>query len=129
MTRWHSESLHDSLSCVVQPSADGAALTGRLMEDTTARWMSVMVAVGSVRAAEMAGLGSDEGATGLGEVDCQLEIERKYEVIPAVICSMSCLFGIIYCFFGPPQDHHRAGMMWVVDHSQHCSDTDVVVVV
>ncbi|KAI4894520.1 hypothetical protein NFI96_016922, partial [Prochilodus magdalenae] len=27
----------------------------------------------------------------------------------------------------PPQDHHRAGMMWVVDHSQHCSDTDVVV--
>ncbi|KAI4893207.1 hypothetical protein NFI96_008249, partial [Prochilodus magdalenae] len=28
---------------------------------------------------------------------------------------------------GPPQDHHRAGMMWVVDHSQHCSDTDVVV--
>ncbi|KAI4877354.1 hypothetical protein NFI96_005470 [Prochilodus magdalenae] len=29
---------------------------------------------------------------------------------------------------GPPQDHRRAGMMWVVDHSQHCSDTDVVVV-
>ncbi|KAI4898542.1 hypothetical protein NFI96_002693 [Prochilodus magdalenae] len=29
---------------------------------------------------------------------------------------------------GPPQDHHRAGMMWVVDQSQHCSDTDVVVV-
>ncbi|KAI4898865.1 hypothetical protein NFI96_024168 [Prochilodus magdalenae] len=29
---------------------------------------------------------------------------------------------------GPPQDHHRAGMMWEVDHSQHCSDTDVVVV-
>ncbi|KAI4888283.1 hypothetical protein NFI96_012145 [Prochilodus magdalenae] len=25
-------------SCVVQPSADGAALTGGLMEDTTARW-------------------------------------------------------------------------------------------
>ncbi|KAI4900478.1 hypothetical protein NFI96_001864 [Prochilodus magdalenae] len=30
---------------------------------------------------------------------------------------------------GPPQDHHRAGSMRVVDHSQHCSDTDVVVVV
>ncbi|KAI4895525.1 hypothetical protein NFI96_007212 [Prochilodus magdalenae] len=29
---------------------------------------------------------------------------------------------------GPPQDHHRAGTTWVVDHSQHCSDTDVVVV-
>ncbi|KAL0978264.1 hypothetical protein UPYG_G00168160 [Umbra pygmaea] len=41
-----------------------------------------------------------EGA-GLAEVDtCSLEIERKYEVIPAVICSMCCLFGIIYCFFG-----------------------------
>ncbi|KAI4890232.1 hypothetical protein NFI96_001251 [Prochilodus magdalenae] len=25
-------------------------------------------------------------------------------------------------------DHHRAGHTWVVDHSQHCSDTDVVVV-
>ncbi|KAI4901876.1 hypothetical protein NFI96_022592 [Prochilodus magdalenae] len=33
-------------SCVVQPSADGAALTGGLMEDTTARWMSVMVVLG-----------------------------------------------------------------------------------
>lgn len=31
---------------------------------------------------------------------CELEIERKYEVIPAIICSMCCLFGIIYCFFG-----------------------------
>ncbi|KAI4880434.1 hypothetical protein NFI96_018414 [Prochilodus magdalenae] len=31
------------LSCVVQPSADGAALTGGLMEGTTARWMSVRV--------------------------------------------------------------------------------------
>ncbi|KAI4887660.1 hypothetical protein NFI96_028655, partial [Prochilodus magdalenae] len=28
----------------------------------------------------------------------------------------------------PSQDHHRAGMMWVVDHSQQCSDPDVVVV-
>ncbi|KAI4876963.1 hypothetical protein NFI96_017652 [Prochilodus magdalenae] len=33
------------LSCVVQPSANGAALTGRLMEDTTARWRSVIMAV------------------------------------------------------------------------------------
>ncbi|KAI4905524.1 hypothetical protein NFI96_000701 [Prochilodus magdalenae] len=32
------------------------------------------------------------------------------------------------CDSGPPQDHHRAGSMWVVDHSQHCSDTDLVVV-
>uniref|UniRef100_A0A8C9TMF4 Transmembrane protein 198 n=1 Tax=Scleropages formosus TaxID=113540 RepID=A0A8C9TMF4_SCLFO len=37
----------------------------------------------------------------VAEMDtCDLEIERKYEVIPAVICSMCCLFGIIYCFFG-----------------------------
>ncbi|KAI4882442.1 hypothetical protein NFI96_003515 [Prochilodus magdalenae] len=34
------------MSCVVQPSADGAALTGGLMEDTTARWRSVMVVLG-----------------------------------------------------------------------------------
>ncbi|KAI4888617.1 hypothetical protein NFI96_003175 [Prochilodus magdalenae] len=51
MTRCHSESLHDSLSCVVQPSGNGAALTGRLMEDTSARRMSPIVAVGSVRLA------------------------------------------------------------------------------
>lgn len=44
----------------------------------------------------------DSGSEGLGAhtVDCSLEIERKYDVIPAVICSMCCLFGIIYCFFG-----------------------------
>ncbi|KAI4876095.1 hypothetical protein NFI96_024678, partial [Prochilodus magdalenae] len=35
---------------------------------------------------------------------------------------------ILEMFEGPPQDPHRAGMMWVVDHSQHCRDTDVVVV-
>ncbi|XP_041747696.2 transmembrane protein 198-like [Coregonus clupeaformis] len=41
------------------------------------------------------------GGEGLAEVNtCSLEIERKYEVIPAVICSMCCLFGIIYCFIG-----------------------------
>lgn len=40
----------------------------------------------------------------MAEVDtCTLEIERKYEVIPAVICSMCFLFGIIYCFFGKPR--------------------------
>ncbi|KAJ8258155.1 hypothetical protein GJAV_G00193760 [Gymnothorax javanicus] len=31
---------------------------------------------------------------------CQLVIERKYAIIPTLICSTSCLFGIIYCFFG-----------------------------
>ncbi|XP_062842318.1 transmembrane protein 198-like [Trichomycterus rosablanca] len=31
---------------------------------------------------------------------CRLEIDRKYDIIPAVISSMCCLFGIIYCFFG-----------------------------
>lgn len=25
---------------------------------------------------------------------------RRYEVVPSVVCSMCCLFGIIYCFFG-----------------------------
>ncbi|KAL7826153.1 hypothetical protein SRHO_G00338910 [Serrasalmus rhombeus] len=24
---------------------------------------------------------------------------RRYEVVPSVVCSMCCLFGIIYCFF------------------------------
>ncbi|XP_010213651.1 PREDICTED: LOW QUALITY PROTEIN: transmembrane protein 198 [Tinamus guttatus] len=32
--------------------------------------------------------------------DCQQEIERRYQVVPSVVCAMCCLFGIIYCFFG-----------------------------
>ncbi|XP_023689763.1 transmembrane protein 198-like isoform X2 [Paramormyrops kingsleyae] len=31
---------------------------------------------------------------------CDKEIDRQYEVVPAVICAVCCLFGIIYCFFG-----------------------------
>ncbi|XP_009949012.1 PREDICTED: transmembrane protein 198 [Leptosomus discolor] len=31
---------------------------------------------------------------------CQQEIERRYQVVPSVVCAMCCLFGIIYCFFG-----------------------------
>ncbi|XP_061465400.1 transmembrane protein 198 isoform X1 [Rhineura floridana] len=31
---------------------------------------------------------------------CEEEIERRYQVVPSVVCAMCCLFGIIYCFFG-----------------------------
>ncbi|KAK3512611.1 hypothetical protein QTP70_018622 [Hemibagrus guttatus] len=55
----------------------------------------------SVKMADMDGLVSDETAKGPAELDpCLLEIDRKYEIVPAVICSTCCLFGIIYCFFG-----------------------------
>ncbi|KAI4901255.1 hypothetical protein NFI96_015255 [Prochilodus magdalenae] len=77
MTRRHSESLHDSLSCMVQPSADGAALTGGLMEDTTAPWWSVMVVLGQsgaswlsrglVQGGEVTGKAIHKGATKLRE--------------------------------------------------------------
>lgn len=36
------------------------------------------------------------------EYSCQQEIERRYQVVPSVVCAMCCLFGIIYCFFGEP---------------------------
>ncbi|KAM8857872.1 transmembrane protein 198-B [Synchiropus splendidus] len=39
------------------------------------------------------------GFTELG-LKCDQEIERRYEIVPSVVCSMCCLFGIIYCFFG-----------------------------
>ncbi|KAI4900925.1 hypothetical protein NFI96_001829, partial [Prochilodus magdalenae] len=42
-------------------------------------------------------------------------------------CGRSFRYSLKRHICRPPQDHHRAGMMWVVDHSQHCSDTDVVV--
>lgn len=51
--------------------------------------------------ADPTGLSTEGGGAGMAEVDaCSLEIERKYDIIPAVVCSMCCLFGIIYCFFG-----------------------------
>ncbi|XP_066519270.1 transmembrane protein 198-B [Hoplias malabaricus] len=31
---------------------------------------------------------------------CANEPGHRYEVVPSVVCSMCCLFGIIYCFFG-----------------------------
>nr|XP_023683661.1 transmembrane protein 198-B-like [Paramormyrops kingsleyae]XP_023683662.1 transmembrane protein 198-B-like [Paramormyrops kingsleyae] len=31
---------------------------------------------------------------------CEERMERRYEIVPSVVCSMCCLFGIIYCFFG-----------------------------
>ncbi|KAJ3603403.1 hypothetical protein NHX12_031145 [Muraenolepis orangiensis] len=51
--------------------------------------------------ADPTGPSLDGAGAGVADVDvCSLEIERNYEIIPAVICSMCCLFGIIYCFFG-----------------------------
>ncbi|XP_072325126.1 transmembrane protein 198-like isoform X1 [Scyliorhinus torazame] len=39
--------------------------------------------------------------TGQGEIHtCGQEIDRKYDIVPSVVCAMCCLFGIIYCFFG-----------------------------
>ncbi|KAI4896329.1 hypothetical protein NFI96_015777 [Prochilodus magdalenae] len=69
------------LSCVVQPSADGAALTGGLMEDTTARWMSVDVAVGSVST-----IGGGEGSTvvtlPVSAIGCSLALRRRGSLSP-----------------------------------------------
>lgn len=41
-----------------------------------------------------------QGGSGDSLLSCDEEIERRYEVVPSVVCSMCCLFGIIYCFFG-----------------------------
>lgn len=54
----------------------------------------------SATMADPTGLSPEGVGAGLPDVTCSLEIERKYDVIPSVICSMCCLFGIIYCFFG-----------------------------
>ncbi|XP_041057156.1 transmembrane protein 198-B [Carcharodon carcharias] len=32
--------------------------------------------------------------------NCDQAIDRKYDIVPSVVCAMCCLFGIIYCFFG-----------------------------
>lgn len=66
--------------------------------------------------ADPTGLSPEGVGVGIAEVDaCSLEIERKYDVIPAVICSMCCLFGIIYCFFG--EDHSRTLTLSNLKHS------------
>ncbi|KAM3872101.1 transmembrane protein 198-like [Diretmus argenteus] len=44
---------------------------------------------------------TEEPGPGLTEVDiCVLEIKKKYEVIPSIVCSVCLSFGLIYCFFG-----------------------------
>ncbi|KAI5093476.1 transmembrane protein 198-B [Silurus meridionalis] len=53
----------------------------------------------AVKMADADGLVSDETAKS-PEDPCLLEIVRNYEIVPAVISSTCCLFGIIYCFFG-----------------------------
>ncbi|NP_001029091.1 transmembrane protein 198 isoform X2 [Danio rerio] len=38
---------------------------------------------------------------GSGQLEPCSDVQgRRYEVVPSVVCSMCCLFGIIYCFFG-----------------------------
>ncbi|XP_076845781.1 transmembrane protein 198-like [Brachyhypopomus gauderio] len=32
--------------------------------------------------------------------NCVLEVRTKHEVIPSVACSLCCLLGVVYCFFG-----------------------------
>lgn len=31
---------------------------------------------------------------------CEQPLERKYQALPALVCIMCCLFGVVYCFFG-----------------------------
>ncbi|XP_006890325.1 PREDICTED: transmembrane protein 198 [Elephantulus edwardii] len=31
---------------------------------------------------------------------CEQPLERRYQALPALVCIMCCLFGVIYCFFG-----------------------------
>nr|XP_004662955.1 transmembrane protein 198 [Jaculus jaculus] len=31
---------------------------------------------------------------------CEQPLERRYQALPAVVCIMCCLFGVVYCFFG-----------------------------
>ncbi|XP_053725251.1 transmembrane protein 198-like isoform X1 [Synchiropus splendidus] len=46
-------------------------------------------------------MSSEVAGAGVADLDpCSVVIDRNYEIIPTVICSMCCLFGIIYCFFG-----------------------------
>ncbi|KAK7877688.1 hypothetical protein WMY93_031607 [Mugilogobius chulae] len=53
--------------------------------------------------------GDDPGAPGPGagepvvrpdSLDPCLDSRGRYKVVPSVVCSMCCLFGVIYCFFG-----------------------------
>ncbi|XP_040009651.1 transmembrane protein 198-like [Xiphias gladius] len=44
---------------------------------------------------------TEEPGADFAEVDiCRLEINRKYEVIPSIVCAVCLSFGLIYCFFG-----------------------------
>ncbi|XP_074048655.1 transmembrane protein 198 isoform X2 [Macrotis lagotis] len=33
-------------------------------------------------------------------VPCEQPLERRYQALPSLVCTMCCLFGVVYCFFG-----------------------------
>lgn len=36
---------------------------------------------------------------------CEQPLERRYQALPALVCIMCCLFGVVYCFFGEIPPH------------------------
>lgn len=57
--------------------------------------------------------------SGLAEVDaCELGFTRKYDLIPSIVCSVSFLIGLIYCFFGKFLACNRGQLELAHVHSQ-----------
>ncbi|KAI5614486.1 transmembrane protein 198-B [Silurus asotus] len=84
------------------PSQEQIPFTGNLNPNdfrTIADFLLCFGRPSAVKMADADGLVSDETAKS-PEDPCLLEIVRNYEIVPAVISSTCCLFGIIYCFFG-----------------------------
>lgn len=40
---------------------------------------------------------------------CEQPLERRYQALPALVCIMCCLFGVVYCFFGETPSHFSLG--------------------
>ncbi|MGH0145123.1 UNVERIFIED_CONTAM: hypothetical protein FKN15_068015 [Acipenser sinensis] len=86
--------------CLISPSVQVSAV----QDDVESALIppSLLLGPATPPAMTSAPLQIDLGVAGEGvtEVDvCELEIQRDYEIIPAIICTMCCLFGVIYCFF------------------------------
>jgi hypothetical protein len=48
---------------------------------------------------------------------CEQPLERRYQALPALVCIMCCLFGIVYCFFGEIPRHSSPGLPTILLNS------------
>lgn len=51
---------------------------------------------------------------------CEQPLERRYQALPALVCIMCCLFGVVYCFFVViSRQRRRVQLMRIRQQEEH----------